>query len=70
MTDHQPLRERIIAGIAGTTAALENGLTDWEVQEIADAVLSLPEIADALKLKVVKPLNLGPSISTNKRTPV
>lgn len=41
-----------------------------EAMMLGDAILALPELADALKLKTVKPLNLGPSISTNKRTPV
>ncbi len=35
---------------------------------IADKILATPEIADALKLTVAKPL--GHSIGTNKRDPV
>jgi hypothetical protein len=78
MTDQPDLREvlakRLCASLYGSLESGTWALMDEESREglrrVADNVLALPAIANALKLTVVKPLNLGPSVSTNKRTPV
>jgi hypothetical protein len=47
-------------------AYLDQGEVDFG--KVADAVIAV--LPEETKLAVVKPLNLGPSVSTGKRTPV
>lgn len=59
------LRDKIAELVAPHLA--EDDWGDGLHLKIADDILEIPEIAEALKLAVVKPLNLGHSISTGTR---
>lgn len=69
MDDHQPLLNEIADVLARLPVRAETGseLDALRRREAAREILRIPAIADALKLKVVKPLNLGHSISTGTR---
>jgi hypothetical protein len=67
MTDDRQINEpELRKQIGQVLTDYRNGLLDG-LEDGIDAIVAIPEIEAVLKLKVVKPLNLGHSISTGTK---